>query len=217
MAEETKLYLKNVAELIKSIGKSFDEAKGITKLKSVLKGLGFENKEDILFNIKHEYYKKNVEGKNEWKDEKFKPLGGGVYIFEIDFSKSQSKTKSDFKNMWDERASETYEKINKKGKKNEVKNAIPQYNEESSENYLYVGSHRTDINSRLKQHFGNNINSTSALKLTGEDIKNEIGNYNITCHRFTLKDDFPEYARGGYIAMIEGILHEKLKPILGRE
>ncbi|WP_282675243.1 hypothetical protein [Lactococcus lactis] len=117
MAEETKLYLKNVAELIKSIGKSFDEAKGITKLKSVLKGLGFENKEDILFNIKHEYYKKNVEGKNEWKDKKFKPLGGGVYIFEIDFSKSQSKTKSDFKNMWDERASETYEKINKKGKK----------------------------------------------------------------------------------------------------
>ncbi len=65
--------------------------------------------------------KMQKEGKNEWKDEKFKPLGGGVYIFEIDFSKSQSKTKSktksDFKNMWDERASETYEKINKKGKK----------------------------------------------------------------------------------------------------
>ena len=58
MAEETKLYLKNVAELIKYIGKSFDEAKGITKLKSVLKGLGFEDKGDILFNIKHEYYKK---------------------------------------------------------------------------------------------------------------------------------------------------------------
>jgi hypothetical protein len=98
-----------------------------------------------------------------------------------------------------------------------VKNAIPQYNEQSSENYLYVGSHRTDINSRLKQHFGNNINSTSALKLTDEDIKNEIGNYNITCHRFILSDDLPEYARAGYIAMIEGILHEKLKPILGKK
>lgn len=217
MAEENKFDLNKVIELIKSIGESLDDEKGITELTNILKGLGFENKEDILFNIKHEYYKKNVEGKNEWKDEKFKPLGGGVYIFEIDWSKSQSKTKSDFKNMWDERASETYEKINKKGKKNEVKNAIPQYNEESSEKYLYVGSHRTDINSRLKQHFGNNINSTSALKLTGEDIKNEIGNYNITCHRFTLKDDFPEYARGGYIAMIEGVLHEKLKPILGKK
>lgn len=98
-----------------------------------------------------------------------------------------------------------------------MKNAIPQYNEQSSENYLYVGSHRTDINSRLKQHFGNNINSTSALKLTDEDIKNEIGNYNITCHRFILSDDLPEYARAGYIAMIEGILHEKLKPILGKK
>lgn len=83
MAEETKLYLKNVAELIKSIGKSFDEAKGITKLKSVLKGLGFENKEDILFNIKHEYYKKNVEGRKEWM-ERWKiqtPREWGIYIW----------------------------------------------------------------------------------------------------------------------------------------
>lgn len=98
-----------------------------------------------------------------------------------------------------------------------MKNAIPPFNSESSENYLYVGSYRTDINSRLKQHFGNNINSTSALKLTGGDIKHKIGEYNITCHRFTLKEDFPEYAEAGYIAMIEGILHEKLKPILGKK
>ena len=119
--------------------------------------------------------------------------------------------------MWDKRAIEIYEKTSENGTTKQVKNAIPQYNEESSENYRYVGSHRTDINSRLKQHFGNNINSTSALKLTGGDIKNEIGNYNITCHRFTLKDDFPEYAETGYIAMIEGVLHEKLKPILGKK
>ena len=117
--------------------------------------------------------------------------------------------------MWDKRAIEIYEKTSENGTTKQVKNAIPQYNEESSENYLYVGSHRTDINSRLKQHFGNNINSTSALKLTGEDIKNEIGNYNITCHRFTLKDDFLEYAKAGYIAIIESILHKKFKPILG--
>lgn len=217
MAEENKFDLKKVTELIKSIGESLDEAKGITELTNILKGLGFEDKRDILFNIEHEYYKKDGEGKNEWQDENFKPLGSGVYIFEIDFSKSQSKTKSNFKNMWYERASETYEKINKKGTKNEVKNAIPPFNCEGSENYLYVGSHRTDINSRLKQHFGDNINSTSALKLTGEDIKDKIEDYNITCHRFTLKDDFPEYAEAGYIAMIEGILHEKLKPILSKK
>ncbi|AJA56739.1 hypothetical protein D6111_04415 [Lactococcus lactis] len=211
--EENNLVIEIGIDLMNFIGNSFDKANDITELKSVLKGLGFEDKKDISFDINDVYYQKK-DGKNIWECKQFDPLSGGVYIFEIFFKK---KTKEDFKKMWNKRASEIYEKTSENGTTKQVKNAIPQYNEQSSENYLYVGSHRTDINSRLKQHFGNNINSTSALKLTDEDIKNEIGNYNITCHRFILSDDLPEYARAGYIAMIEGILHEKLKPILGKK
>ena len=219
MAEEIVLAMEIGIKLINFIGKSFDEAESITELTNVLKGLGFEDKGDIEFDIEHEYYKKDeegkIKGKNKWKDIRFNFIGSGVYIFEIDFSNSNSK--SDFKTMWDKRASETYEITNKNRKKNKLKNAIPKYNKESSEKWLYVGSHRKNINSRLKQHFGDNINSTSALKLTVEAIKKDIGDYNITCHRFTLNNSFPEYARAGYIAMIEGVLHEKLKPILGKK
>lgn len=39
----------------------------------------------------------------------------------------------------------------------------------------------------------------------------------ITWHRFTLIDSQKEFPRAGYIAMIEGVLHEKLKPILGKK
>lgn len=39
----------------------------------------------------------------------------------------------------------------------------------------------------------------------------------ITWHRFNLIDNQKEFPRAGYIAMIEGILHEKLKPILGKK
>lgn len=55
------------------------------------------------------------------------------------------------------------------------------------------------------------------MKLTGKDIENEIENYKITCHRFSLNNNFSKCVRAGYIGMIEGILHERLKPILGKK
>ncbi|KSU29025.1 hypothetical protein N42_0567 [Lactococcus lactis subsp. lactis] len=32
-----------------------------------------------------------------------------------------------------------------------------------------------------------------------------------------MNDNFPEYAKAGYIVMIEDILHKRLEPILGRQ
>lgn len=66
-------------------------------------------------------------------------------------------------------------------------------------------------------HFGVSGRTDYAQKLINKDTIQVVGEYNITCHRFTLNDNFPEYAKAGYIVMIEDILRKRLEPILGRQ
>lgn len=206
MTDKNKVDSKKFNSLIESIGNSFDEAKGITKLKSVLKGLGFEDKGERKLgggnkgiDCNGKRCKKYECTDPETKKTKHRCLGG-IYIFSIT-KKTNCKNNLDcFTQLWRKR----------------TKKGIPLVNEEYNEKYLYVGKDINNLNTRISNHFGASEGSTYALKLASEDIIQVVEKYNITCHRFTLNDKFPEYAKAGYIAMIEGILHEKLKPILGR-
>lgn len=206
--EENNLVIEIGIKLMNFIGNSFDKANDITELKSVLEGLGFEDqgKRKLGGNnkgIEHDEdrcEKYSCKEKSKGKTITHRCLGG-IYIFSITGKANVAFNLKCFNKIWEARTTKN----------------IPLVNQKCNEKYLYVGKDINNLNTRISNHFGASGGSTYALKLASKDIIQVVEKYNITCHRFTLKDDFPEYARAGYIAMIEGILHKKLKPILGRE
>jgi len=218
MAEEIVLAMEIGIKLINFIGKSFDEAESITELTNVLEGLGFEDKGERKLggdkkDSRYKYDKNRCEKYSCKEKSKGKTIThrclGGIYIFSITDKNDEKINLDSFTKLWNERTTTN----------------IPLVNEKYNDKYLYVGKDINNLNNRISNHFGKGGGSTYALKLASEDktesedkaTKPKIKDYNITCHRFTLNYDFPEYARAGYIAMIESILHEKLKPILGKK
>lgn len=214
MTDKNKVDSKIFTSLIESIGNSFVGANDIIELKRVLEGLGFEyegerklggDNKGIKYN--KERCKKYTCKKNSKGEIVTHRCLGGIYIFCITDENDKKIILYCFTQFWKSRTTKN----------------IPLVNENSKEKYMYVGKDINNLNTRISNHFGKSGGSTYALKLASEDITEsedkvpKLGKYNITCHRFILSDDLPEYARAGYIAMIEGILHEKLKPILGKK
>ncbi|WP_346349563.1 hypothetical protein [Lactococcus formosensis] len=207
MTEEIGLAMEIGIKSINLIGKSFDEVEGIAELTNVLKDLGFEDKGERKLGGDDkgiDYNRERCEGYGctdpETKNTKHRCLGG-IYIFSITNNNDDEINLKSFTDLWEKRKIKT----------------TPKINAESSKKYLYVGKDVNNINTRISSHFGKSKKGNYALKLADEDIKNKMSNYNITCHRFTLNNNFSKCVRAGYIAMVEMILHEKLKPILGKK
>lgn len=167
-------------------------------LNGILEKLNFTGREGITYS-------------NNVVIPKLKDSKAGVYAFEIT-NKGNLLTQaevSELKNLWGCRKNEN----------------VPRANKISNNQWLYVGRDFTDINNRIKAHLGQGNKSTYALKLGAinnkknsyKNLKNEIKKYTITCYRFTISEEMEYIIKSGYIAMIEGILHEKLKPILGKK
>lgn len=174
-------------------------------LKCVLKQLNFKVGDDITYS-------------NDGIIPELTGGKAGVYAFEIK-KKGKFLTQenvSKFKNLWDCRENEK----------------VPRANKNSNNQWLYVGRDFTDINTRIKAHLGQGTKSTYALKLGAINKENEneqknkekyslleslLSTYTITCYRFTISEEMDDIIKAGYIAMIEGILHENLKPILGKK
>lgn len=149
----------------------------------------------------------------------------GVYVFEIKKKSKDGEYGEDgdgeikkLKELWDCRKNEK----------------VPRANKISNNQWLYVGRDFTNINTRIKAHLCQGNKSTYALKLgaINQEKENEqeqenkekyssleslLSTYTITCYRFTINGKMDDIIKAGYIAMIEGILHEKLKPILGKK
>lgn len=193
---------KTINEIAKCFSGTIKDSK---ILKCILKQLNFKAENEISYS-------------NNVLIEELADSKAGVYVFEI---KKGGKTLnpaevSEFKKLWDCRKKEK----------------VPRTNENSNNQWLYVGRDFTNINTRIKAHLGQVSKSTYALKLGTINKENEqeqenkekysslenlLSTYTITCYRFTISEEMDDIIRAGYIAMIEGILHEKLKPILGKK
>lgn len=195
MTEENKKQDLKIREIAKCFSKDITNS---TTLNGILEKLNFTGREGITYS-------------NNVVIPKLKDSKAGVYAFEIT-NKGNLLTQaevSELKNLWGCRKNEN----------------VPRANKISNNQWLYVGRDFTDINNRIKAHLGQGNKSTYALKLGAinnkknsyKNLKNEIKKYTITCYRFTISEEMEYIIKSGYIAMIEGILHEKLKPILGKK
>ncbi|KST80953.1 hypothetical protein [Lactococcus lactis] len=193
---------KTINEIAKCFSGTIKDSK---ILKCILKQLNFKAEKEITYS-------------NNVVIEELIDSKAGVYAFEITNKGNllaQAEV-SELKNLWDCRKNEN----------------VPRANKISNNQWLYVGRDFTDINNRIKAHLGQGSKSTYALKLGAINKENEqeqenkekysslenlLSTRTITCYRFTISEEMDDIIRAGYIAMIEGILHEKLKPILGKK
>lgn len=135
----------------------------------------------------------------------------GVYVFEIKKGDEylSEKEVNNLKQLWRCRENEK----------------VPRTNESSNNQWLYVGRDFRNINTRIKAHLGQGNKRTYALKLGAihrnntnyKNLGEKIKKYTITCYKFSINKKMDDIIKTGYIAMVEGILHERLKPILGKK
>ena len=199
---------KTINEIAKCFSGTIKDSK---ILKCILKQLNFKAENEISYS-------------NNVLIEELADSKAGVYVFEIK-NKGKLLTQKEvikLKNLWGCRKNEK----------------VPRANENSNNQWLYVGRDFTNINTRIKAHLGQVSKSTYALKLgtINKENQNEneneqekenkekyrlleslLSTYTITCYRFTISEEMEDIIKSGYIAMIEGVLHEKLKPILGKK
>lgn len=122
----------------------------------------------------------------------------GIYVFCIYLTENASK--DEFIKLWAKRDKEKVPRLNEQNK--------------DTNTWMYVGKNFENVDSRVKEHLGERDNTNYALKLGCLEYKD----FDIDCYRFTLKSNkISKDVEKGYVSMMEGILHDKLKPLIGKK